>query len=96
MACANEHSPRGGGSCPTPGSPGVDLSRGDAVADDEVFRVIDGDLPGDINGSGLAHTVRRLSRRADNPVLRAEIDDAAPDFVAGLLGDHLLTARLQP
>src|SRR5262249_31065812 len=65
-----------------------------AVARDELLCVIDGNLPRDIDGTRFAHSIRQVARAGHDALLRSEVDDAPPDLLARLLGDHLLYRAL--
>src|SRR6202035_3477882 len=64
-----------------PGLAGDDFSWRDAVADNELLRVVDGDLLRDVDGAGLAHTVGRVPGRVHDALLRPEVDYATSDLV---------------
>ena len=85
-----------GGSIARPGLPRHDLARRDAVADDEILRILDRDLLGQVDRSGLADTIRRIAPRRHDAVLRAQIDQASPHFVLRLLREHLSNRALAP
>src|SRR5262249_39790639 len=76
-----------------PGS-GDDLAGGNAVAHDELLRIVDGNLARDVDRPGLAHPVRQVSRGSHDALLGAQVDEAPPDLLPWFLRDHLLYRAL--
>src|SRR5205807_3209289 len=74
--------------------PRDDLARRDAVAHDEMLRIIDGDLSCDVDRPGFAHAVRQIARRGHDTLLGPQVDQATPDLLPRLLSDHLLYRAL--
>src|SRR5262249_11474843 len=72
----------------------LDLSGRDAVADDQGFGVINSDLPGDVDGSGLADAIGSLTWTRHDALLRSKIYDAAACLIPRLLANHLLDGAL--
>src|SRR5579859_2461362 len=59
------------------GAAGQDLSRRNAVTDNQLPGIVHGDLPRHVDGPGLTDSVGCLGRTANDTVLRPEVDDPA-------------------
>src|SRR2546430_12284367 len=73
---------------------GDDLAWRDAVADDQVLGVVDGNLSRDVDRPRLAHAVRQVAGRGNDALLGSQVDQATPDLLPRLLSDHLLDRAL--
>src|SRR5262249_4689089 len=72
----------------------LDLSGRDAVTDDQVFGVVNRDLPGDIDGSGFADPVGSLAWTRHDALLRPQVYDATAGLIPRFLANHLLDRAL--
>ena len=76
------------------GPAGLDFSRRDAVTDNEVLCIVTGNLPRDVDSTGLADTIRSLTRASHDALLRTEVDDPPACLIPRLLANHLLHGPL--